>query len=38
MEQTIKLNEGGVINNSNSENIDLRDLSRELLVNLCIKY
>ena len=37
MEQTIKLNEGGVINNSNPENIDLRDYSREQLVDLCIK-
>lgn len=37
MEQTIKLNEGGVINNSNQENVDLRDLSREQLVDLCIK-
>ena len=37
MEQTIKLNEGGVINNSNPENVDLRDLSREQLVDLCIK-
>jgi len=37
MEQTIKLNEVGVINNSNPENIDLRDYSREQLVDLCIK-
>ena len=37
MEQTIKLNEWGVINNSNPENIDLRYYSREQLVDLCIK-
>ena len=38
MEQTIKINEGGVINSSNQENVDFRDYSREQLVDLCIKY
>ena len=37
MEQTIKLNEGGVIKDLHTENVDLRDYSREQLVDLCIK-
>ena len=37
MEQTIKLNDGGVIKDLHPENIDLRYLSREQLVDLCIK-
>ena len=37
MEQTIKLNDGGVITDLHPENIDLRDYSREQLVDLCIK-
>ena len=37
MEQTIKLNEGGVITDLHPDNIVINDLSREQLVDLCTK-
>lgn len=37
MEQTIKLNEGGVITDLHQDNIVINNLSREQLVDLCIK-